>query len=268
MQALLVSAVVIGVMMLVLWVVSLLVRNASIIDLVWGLGFVLVGWTTLYVAEAEARAWLPVCLVTIWGARLSAYLAIRNHGKPEDYRYRAMREKHGRRFALVSLLTVFLLQGVVMWVVSLPLQLAHVDGEAWLWLQVLGVVLFLNGLLFEAVGDWQLARFKADPENQGKVMRTGLWAYTRHPNYFGDFCVWWGLYLVVLGGGAPWWTVVGPVVMSLFLMKISGVTLLEKSLREKKAGYADYVESTNAFFPGRPRAGVKSSEPDRFMHNV
>lgn len=247
------SAIVIALLMTAVWLVSLRLRDASIIDLVWGLGFVVVVWTATI--RSESRTWLLPVLTTIWGLRLSLYLAWRNHGQPEDHRYQAMRRHHGRAFPLVSLLTVFALQGVVMWVVSLPLQAGSLPGGAeWPVLKVIGILLWAVGLLFEATGDWQLARFRSDPQNAGRVLDTGLWRYTRHPNYFGDFLVWWGLYLVAVSTSQAWWTVIGPAVMSVFLMRVSGVTLLEKTLRQTRPQYVDYIERTNAFFPGRPRA--------------
>lgn len=252
-DTLLINAAAIAAMMLVLWIVSLMLRDASIVDLFWGLGFVLVAWVTFFSAEPSNRHVLLPALVALWGVRLSTYLAWRNHGRPEDARYRAMRERHGRRFPLVSLVTVFGFQALIMWVVSLPLQLAHRNDVDRPWFLMAGTVLWTVGLLFESVGDWQLARFKQDPQNAGRVMNQGLWRYSRHPNYFGDFCVWWGLFLVALGCGGPWWTAIGPAVMTLFLMRISGVTLLEDSLKPNKPAYAEYIATTNAFFPWLPR---------------
>jgi len=253
----LLSTATIAAMMTMVWILSLRRRDASIVDIAWGSGFVLVAWAVL-VAASPRRAvdWVLPCLVTFWGLRLSGYLAWRNHGQPEDYRYRQMREKWGDAFWWVSLLTVFGLQGVVMWVVSLPIQTGiGRDGAAASWLTLLGVVLWAIGFCFEAVGDWQLARFKSNPSNKGVVLDKGLWRYTRHPNYFGDFLVWWGLFSVAWSLGAPWWTVVSPATMSVLLMYVSGVTLLEKSLTAAKPTYQTYVQQTNAFFPGPPKRG-------------
>lgn len=237
-----------------LWLVSLVVKDSSIVDPFWGTSFVLVAWVAWSVADAPGgRQTLLAVLVTIWGIRLSAYLAIRNLGKGEDYRYQAMRRRWGGRFPLISLGTVFLLQAVLMWIVSLPVQVSMANpGEptpiAWL-----GVAVWATGIFFEAVGDWQLARFKADPANAGTVMRTGLWRYTRHPNYFGDFAVWWGLFLVAVTGTSMLWTVAGPLLMSFLLMRVSGVAMLERTIGRRRPGYEDYVRTTNAFFPGPPR---------------
>ncbi len=241
-------------LMTVLWLISLRIRNASIVDVFWGLGFVLVSWTTVLLTDATAmRRWVIVVTATIWGTRLAAYLAWRNFGKPEDYRYRAMRDSYGDRFAWVSALLVFGLQGLLMWIVSWPLQFGQQSAAALNWVDVLGVMLWTLGWLFETVGDWQLARFKRQMEYAGKVMDRGLWRYTRHPNYFGDFLVWWGFYLMAVASHAPWWTIVSPLVMSVLLMRVSGVTLLERSLQTRRPQYTDYMRRTSAFFPWPPR---------------
>jgi steroid 5-alpha reductase family enzyme len=240
-------------MMLVVWVISVLIKDASIVDIGWGLGFVLIAWVTFLTSDRTPRCWLIVLLTTIWGTRLSGYLARRNLGKGEDYRYVKMREKHGSRFPIVSLLTVFGLQGLIMLIVSLPLQTGMtVEAPTTLGLLAcIGCAVWLIGFAFEAGGDWQLARFKADESNRGKVLDSGFWRYTRHPNYFGDFMIWWGVFLISFGTGAAWWSAIGPAVMSFFLIKVSGVAMLEKTLK-KKPGYADYIAKTNAFFPWFP----------------
>lgn len=251
-ESLIASGVAVATLMLLTWAVSLIAKDASIVDIVWGLGFAVVAWTvTLGLEERSPRAVLLVALTTIWGLRLTGYLAWRNLGEPEDRRYRAMRKKHGARFPLVSLVTVFALQALIMWTVSLPVQVGQHGTQPLGLLDLLGGTVFAFGLLFESVGDLQLARFKARPANETAVLDTGLWRYTRHPNYFGDFCVWWGLYVIALAGGA-WWTIIGPAVMSLFLMRISGVGMLEKTIGRRRPGYADYMERTNTFFPGPP----------------
>lgn len=237
-----------------LWLLSLALRNASIVDIFWGCGFVLVAWTSLACSgRVEVRPLVMTLLVTVWGLRLAGYLAWRNVGKPEDYRYVAMREKHRNRFAIVSLFTVFGLQGLLMWIISLPIQVGISQADSWQLWRYLGVLLWLTGLFFEAVGDYQLARFKSNPANRGRVMNRGLWRYTRHPNYFGDFLVWWGLYVVAAESGSWWWTIIGPLLMSFLLIRVSGVRLLESSLRARVAGYEEYVRDTSAFFPRLPR---------------
>jgi steroid 5-alpha reductase family enzyme len=239
-----------------LWGVSLAVRDSSIVDVFWGSGFVVIAWVGFALGDGSGtRSWLLALLVTAWGLRLSVYLARRNPGKGEDRRYAEMRRRHGGRWPLRSLFVVFWLQGALMWVVSLPVQVAMTDPTpAGLGaLDWIGLAVWAIGLAFESVGDRQLARFKADPANRGKVMDRGLWRYTRHPNYFGDFCVWWGIWLVALAGGGAWWTAVGPIVMSVLLVRVSGVALLERSLTRRREGYEDYVRRTSAFFPRPPR---------------
>ncbi len=253
-QLLLVNLAAVMSLMLLVWLASVPLRNASIVDIFWGLGFVAVGWLTFVLnRSASLRPLVLVVAITLWGLRLAGYLAWRNIGKGEDYRYAAMRKYHGKRFWWVSLLTVFVLQGAVMWIVSLPVQVGQLSEAGLNWLDALGLAIWVVGLTFETVGDIQLARFKADPANAGKVMNRGLWRYTRHPNYFGDFCVWWGIFLIAAAGGQAWWTIVSPLLMSFFLLRVSGVTLLENSLRERRAGYEEYIRTTSAFFPWPPR---------------
>jgi steroid 5-alpha reductase family enzyme len=250
----------IAVVVLILWLVSLLRRDASIVDIFWGFGFVLVAWVSMWASgRLELRGVLLVGMVSIWGLRLAAYLGWRNLRKPEDYRYAAMRERHGKRFPIVSLFTVFGLQGLLMWIISLPIQVGVSQAEGWHLAVPIGLILWMTGLFFEAVGDYQLARFKADPANRGHVMNRGLWRYTRHPNYFGDFLVWWGLYSVAAEPSSWWWTIVGPMLISFLLVRVSGVRLLENSLRSRVVGYEEYVRQTSSFFPMLP--GRNPSSP-------
>jgi steroid 5-alpha reductase family enzyme len=250
-----VAASAIAALMLVTWVLSVLVRDASIVDPVWGAGFVLVAWVVRASVDGDpARQWLLVALTTVWGLRLAGYLAWRKRGGGEDFRYREMRERWGARFWWVSLGTVFVLQGVLMWVVSLPVQLGQVPDDPGLGvLAGIGVAVWVVGMCVEVVGDAQLARFKADPANHGAVMDRGLWRYTRHPNYFGDACVWWGLALVAAESGLGAVGIIGAVVMTVLLRRVSGVTLLERSLSRRRAGYDDYVARTSPFVPRPPR---------------
>ncbi len=247
------AAVTIGVLMLLTWVISVVVDDASIVDIVWGLGFVLATWAAALAApEITDRGLLTALLVTVWGLRLSGYLAWRNLGKGEDKRYQQMRRKNPDGFWLTSLYKVFGLQALLMLIVVVPAVAAQGSESTLYWLDYLGVALWLIGLVFETVGDIQLARFKARPDSKGQVMDRGLWRYTRHPNYFGDFCVWWGLYVIALAGGA-WWAVFSPVVMSALLIRYSGAGLLEKTITSRRPGYQEYMQRTNAFFPGPPR---------------
>ncbi len=253
----LVSAAVIAALMLCTWLLSVLLRDASVVDIAWGLGFVLVAWVAFALADGSTeRKALVVALTTLWGLRLTVHLAWRKRrDTEEDFRYRAMRKRHGERFAIRSLFLVFGLQGLAMWTVSLPVQAAQVPGSpsGLAALDFLGIGVWCIGMLFETVGDLQLARFRADPASHGKVMDRGLWRYTRHPNYFGDFCVWWGLYALAAATGDAWWAVVGPLTMSFALLRLSGVPMMEQHLK-RRAGHEDYVRRTSAFFPRPPRA--------------
>lgn len=246
---------VILVLFFLLWVASLVLRDASIVDSFWGIAFLIIVSATSSATEGyEPRARLVLALTAIWGLRLSFHLTLRNLGGGEDYRYRQMRKHWGDRFALVSLFTVFGLQAAIAWVVSLPLQAAisavfpnHLTA-----LDAAAIGVWTAGFFFEAIADLQLTRFKADPANRGKVMTRGLWRYTRHPNYFGDALVWWGLWLFAAATGA-WWTAVGPALMTFLLLRVSGVKMLEEHLRETKPGFEAYRRRTSAFLPLPPR---------------
>jgi steroid 5-alpha reductase family enzyme len=239
-----------------LWGVSVAIHDTSIVDVFWGAGFVVIAWVTFTVTDgsADGRLLLAV-LTTVWGLRLTLHLARRNLGHGEDPRYRAMRERHGERWPQRSLWAVFWGQGLLMWIVSLPVQAgqAYAEPGSLICLELLGTAIWLLGFLFETIGDLQLTRFRADPANAGRVMDRGLWRYTRHPNYFGDFSVWWGLFLIALATVSAWWTVIGPIVMSVLLIRVSGAALLERSMGKTRPGYEDYVRRTSGFLPRPPR---------------
>ena len=242
-------------MMVVTWAISLVRKDASIVDRVWGLAFVVAAWTYAHYADPPtARTWLTLALVTIWGLRLSGYITWRNWGHGEDKRYQAMRDRNPDAFAVRSLVTVFLLQAVLAWFISLPLLAAtlYPSPDTLVWLDYLAVAVWLVGFAFEAGGDWQLSRFLADPANRGKVMDRGFWRYTRHPNYFGDTVVWWSFFLLALATGA-WWAAVGSLAMTFFIIKVSGVALTDRNMAgsgSSREGYEEYVRRTNAFIPG------------------
>ena len=240
--------------MTILWIASLILKNSSIVDIFWGTGFVIANWAYFFLAPdgSPARKWLISLLVTVWGLRLSFYILRRNWGKPEDFRYQKWREESGKIWWWKSFFQVFLLQGILLWIISAPLLAAHIyPGGALSVLDGLAILVWAIGFFFEAAGDWQLARFKANPANRGKVMDTGVWRYTRHPNYFGDAAQWWAYYLVALAAGG-WWTIFSPILMTTLLVRVSGVALLEKSL-DSRPGYREYIESTSAFIPWLPR---------------
>lgn len=242
--------------MLGVWLLSLLFRDVSIVDVFWGIGFVLVAGISIARAESPPpRAWFLAGLTFVWGLRLAGYLGWRKFGKPEDNRYRAVRENYGNRFWVISLFLVFGLQAGLIWVISWPLQVAPLGSGGWSAWDVAGAILWMIGFLFEAIGDYQMARFKTDPANQGKLYSGGLWKFTRHPNYFGDFLVWWGLTLMAFAGGAPLWIIVSPLTISFLLIRVSGVSLLEKSLKHRTPGYEEYMRRTSSFFPWPPKNG-------------
>ncbi len=260
-EAVLVSCgLIVAGLMTFVWLLSLVLQRVSIVDGFWGPGFALIAvysrWHGASSGVTDARTVLALMTV-LWGCRLGAHLGVRLISeRTEDRRYQAMRVRHGPGFAVTSLWIVFWLQGAVMWLVALPLQTALPRSEPpW---SVAGCyaagLLWATGLFFEAVGDWQLMRFRSRRQNGSDVLRTGLWALTRHPNYFGDFLVWWGLWLFCVNLGSPWWTIISPLVMSAFLIRFSGAGLLERDIADRRPDYAAYVASTNAFFPGWPRA--------------
>jgi len=244
--------------MTAVWLLSLTVRDSSIVDIFWGTGFVALAMAYAFLGEGVlGRQIIVVSLTAIWGLRLSGHILNRNWGHGEDPRYANWREQAGDNYWWVSFFRVYLLQAVIMWIISAPLLAAQVRGEpdTVSVFDVIGVVVWAVGFAFETIGDFQLSRFKADPANKGKVMTKGLWAWTRHPNYFGDAMVWWGLYLIAAGTPQGWWTVFAPALMTFLLVRVSGVAMLERSQRETKPGYNEYVKTTSPFIPWPPRKG-------------
>lgn len=242
------------------WVASLPLRDASLADRTWSL--MIQAPAILYAAllapalgAGDRITWM-LALCTAWALRLAVYVTWRNHGDGEDRRYAAMRAEHGSAFALRSLVTVFLLQGLLAWVVSWPLFAGAAGTRPIGVLDVAGAALAAFGIVFEAVADAQLARFRADLANRGQVMQGGLWRYSRHPNYFGECCVWWGLGAMALSAGGPGaaWALASPLLMTVLLLRVSGVTLLEKDIVERRPAYRDYMRRTSAFVPLPPRA--------------
>jgi steroid 5-alpha reductase family enzyme len=243
-------------LMSLLWLVSLALKNASIVDIFWGAGFVVTGWVYFFLTTNDfmLRKWLLMTLVSLWGLRLSLYIAWRNIGKEEDFRYQKWRNEAGKQWWWRSFFKVFLLQGFLMWVISTPLLSAQLrsNSNALNILDYMGVAIWAIGFFFEAAGDWQLSRFKSRLENKGKLLTRGVWRYSRHPNYFGDAAQWWGYYLISAANGV-FWTIFSPLIMTLLLLRVSGVALLEKTLKDSKPGYEEYMATTNAFFPWFPR---------------
>jgi steroid 5-alpha reductase family enzyme len=249
-------------LMLTLYFLSLLLKNSSIVDILWGIGFVVSAWLAFYVTldTLGPRDWLIVILVTIWGLRLSGYVLWRNASKGEDFRYAAWRQEHPDQWWWRSFFQVFVLQGFIMWVVAAPLtavQLPHAK-DALSILDFIGLIVWCVGFFFEVVGDAQLSHFKANPANQGKVLKTGVWRLTRHPNYFGDAAQWWGFFLIAAASGA-WWTVFSPILMTYLLIRVSGMALLERTLKQKP-GYQAYINETSGFIPWLPKKRLKERE--------
>ena len=244
------------------WMASVVRHDASLVDRVWSL--MIAGPALLYAAQTSSttpRAIAVQVLVLAWGVRLAAYITWRNWGHGEDRRYQQIRARNQPNFALKSLVIVFALQMVLAWVVTAP-TLAALAGDRRLGgLDVAGTAVALVGFLFEAIGDAQMAAFKRDPAHRGQVMDRGLWRFTRHPNYFGEACFWWGIWLLALGacGAAAIWTAISPLLMTVLLLKVSGVAMLEKDIGERRPAYRDYIARTNAFIPGPPRCKETSA---------
>ena len=248
-------------MMLVGWVISLIYRNVTIVDSLWGLGFVLIAWLTYGMADGfVGRKLLLALMVTAWGLRLMIHLGLRNWGHGEDPRYAKWRHESGSRFWLVSLFKVFMLQSIFLWVIALAMQWGQmaVLPKSLTWLDYVGLGVWMVGFIFEAVGDWQLARFKTDPGQKGRVMDKGLWAYSRHPNYFGESLIWWGVFLIALATPSGWWTVISPLIITTVLLKMTGVSLMEKAIVHTRPGYRDYIRRTSAFIPWFPKKGTNA----------
>ena len=239
------------------WLASLKQHDVSLVDRVWAFIIAVPVLAYAYVLGwGGERATVMCVLLVVWALRLAYYVSRRNWGHGEDRRYQEIRARNEPNFAFKSIYLIFVLQAVLGWLVSMPFL--SVMGpptaalHAWTLTDSVGAVLAVFGIVFEAIADQQLAAFKADPGNKGKVMDRGVWRYTRHPNYFGEFCVWWGFFVMALATGG-WWSVISPIIMSVLLLKVSGVGLLEKDIGDRRPAYRDYIARTNAFFPGPSR---------------
>jgi len=233
------------------WLASLKKGDVSIVDGLWPVFIWVGGLVYLCRAPPTPRGWTAMALLTIWALRLCIHITVRNHGEPEDRRYRKIRANNQPNFEWKSLYIVFLLQALLAWIVALPLM-ANRGASSLGWLDAIAIALAVSGILFEALADRQLARFKAGNDTGDRVLDTGLWRYSRHPNYFGECCAWWGFGLLGLAAGA-WWSLASPILMTVLLLKVSGVTLLEVDIGERRPGYARYVRETSAFVPRRPK---------------
>jgi steroid 5-alpha reductase family enzyme len=241
------------------WIVSVWRRDVSIVDSIWSLMFLAAASVYASAAPQDSlRIQIILGLLLLWALRLSVYLTWRNWGEGEDRRYQAIRAKYEPHFAIKSLAIIFGFQAVLAWIIALPLWPALTIQTAITPWDVAAMLLWLTGMTFETVGDWQLARFKADPANKGKVMDRGLWYYTRHPNYFGECLIWWGFFAFALSAGA-WWTILSPLLLTWLLLKFSGVVMLEGSIVERRPAYREYIARTNAFVPGRPKKTARNA---------
>ena len=248
------GSIIILTLVTLLWFYSIYIKNVSIVDIFWGLGFVILN--TYYLLAVDSftnRQILVLILVSLWGIRLSGYLACRNIGKPEDYRYQQFRQDYGpERYWWFSYFQVFLLQGGLILIVSLPLLAININQSGINWLDYIAVLVWSLGFVFEAGGDYQLAQFKKNPKNKGKVLRSGFWKYTRHPNYFGDATVWVAYALFCIASGS-YWQIMGTIIMILLIVKVSGVAMLERTLKDTKPAYSEYIKKTHSFIPWFPK---------------
>lgn len=236
---------------MVFWfIIAQIKKDNSIVDVAWGLGFVVVA----YVLQSDFEYWtqlLLVSMVAAWGIRLALYLFIRNRNSGEDWRYQKWRRDWGDKVVLIAFFRVFMLQGIMMWIIALPLMQTHsAVGEGWStgFFTGLGLSLWITGFLWESIADWQLMQFKSKPENKGKIMTLGLWKYSRHPNYFGEILVWWGIFFFSILFGTWYISIISPIIITLLLTKVSGVPMLERKYRDN-ADYQAYKEKTSSLIP-------------------
>lgn len=246
--------------MTAVFLAALLKKDNSIVDIAWGPGFILVALVMFFLRPGfEVRHILISVLVTAWGVRLATHIYLRNRGRGEDFRYAKWRKDWGRWFVPRTFLQVFMLQGIFMLIISCPIILVNRSGARGLTpLDALGGLLWLTGFLFEAVGDYQLKKFKHKPESKGRIMTTGLWKHTRHPNYFGEAALWWGIWLVALSVRGGWIAIGSPLTIGFLLLNVSGVTMLEKKYAGNEE-FADYARRTSSFFPWFPKKLKKNS---------
>lgn len=248
------SAAFIFLYMTCVFCLALLKKDNSLVDIAWGLGFIGVAILTIFLKEGwTTRQVIVSCLVSIWGLRLALHIALRKRGRGEDFRYAKWRQDWGRWFVLRSYFQIFMLQGVFLFIIALPIILVNFSSREDLTaMDLLGIGVWCIGFIFEAVGDYQLVQFKKQPANKGKIISTGLWKYTRHPNYFGEVVMWWGIFLLALSVENGWLAVFSPFTITFLLLRVSGVTMLEKKYQGNPE-FEAYAERTNAFFPWFPK---------------
>jgi len=238
-----------------LWfLISLIRKRNDVADVAWGMGFVVLTWTSFLLSGGPgARGLVAGVLVSIWGLRLAWHIHARHRGRPEDFRYLAWRREWGKWFYARSYAQVYLLQGALLFVVALPVLMINRNPAGMFgFVEIMGVCLWLFGFLFESVGDAELARFTRNPHNRGKILQTGLWRYTRHPNYFGEIVQWWGIWLLALGVPYGWVGIVGPLTITFLILKVSGIPMLEKKMAENP-DFAEYKKRTSVLVPWIPK---------------
>ncbi|MFA8450030.1 MAG: DUF1295 domain-containing protein [Bacteroidales bacterium] len=244
----------IGILILsiILWIISIPLKNVSIVDPFWGIFFVVAGIIYNIPSPHNPQGNLILILLCIWAFRLFLHLIIRNGTKKEDYRYQNFRKRYGKKYWWKSLFQTFILQAFLAWVISIPIFISQIVIERFYILDYFAILLWLVGFAFESISDLQLSEFKKNKQNKGKVLNTGLWKYSRHPNYFGNACIWWAFGLFALDYNTIF-VLISPIIMTILLMKVSGVSLLEKDLMKNKKGYSYYIQTTNSFFPWPPK---------------
>jgi steroid 5-alpha reductase family enzyme len=252
------NALIVALCFAALWLIALRIKDVSFVDAWWALGMVVLAWTSFFgTGPPTPRKVLLLVLCSAWGLRLGGYLLWRWRKNGPDRRYQTMlgkaQSERGMSFGRAALQLVFALQGPLQFVVALPVQLGQIGGGEIGPLGLVGVALAGIGIVFETVGDWQLVRFKGDTSNRDRILDRGLWRFTRHPNYFGDCCVWWGLYLIAAESGVGLWALPGPVLLTFLLTRWSGMPTIEGRMRRKKPGYEDYMRRTPAFVPWLPK---------------
>ena len=242
------------------WFISLLKKDVSIVDITWSLMLVLASAVYIFSAGGQEREWLIYTLVVIWGLRLAFYITVRSWGEAEDSRYQDIRKKYSPNFPFKSLFIIFVFQAVLAWVLSLPLFVIFTNPSSWVLLDYLAFSLVMFGIIYESIADYQLYRFKRLSNNKGKVLDAGLWAHSRHPNYFAESVVWWGIFLFALAHGY-WWTIISPLLITYLLLKFSGVTLMEETITERRPEYRQYIETTSAFLPWPRKQTNPANDP-------
>jgi steroid 5-alpha reductase family enzyme len=253
-QVFILSASVIFIYMTLFFLLAQALKDNSIVDIGWGIGFIILSATLLYNSEViSVHQWISFCLILLWGLRLSLHIFLRNHGKHEDFRYANWRKEWGKYVVIRSFLQVFMLQGFFMFIIALPLMIVKIGEQTSLqWTDYVGLIIWLIGFYFEAVGDYQMVQFKKNPANKGKFITSGLWKYTRHPNYFGECAMWWGIFIISISAGNAYVSIISPIVLTWLLTRVSGVPMLEKKYVGNKE-FEEYAQKTNAFIPWFPK---------------